>query len=201
MLSETSVTKVIVHPLVLLSVVDHFKRKLLGCWRAKCVLDVSNSFEVAFDEDDKDKSVWFLDHDYLENTYGIFKKVNVRERLLCQNDISINKLIRRYYSVLVLIDAKPNDQGLPPEVYIAVEEVHDDGSPTSKTFEHVGNGQLPVNHQIVYQLQDILNLLPDLAQENFTNTQCVEMNGKEKEKDDRDGEKEEKEKKLREREL
>ncbi|KAL9704574.1 hypothetical protein quinque_008092 [Culex quinquefasciatus] len=56
---------------------------------------------------------------------------------LCQNDISINKLIRRYYSVLVLIDAKPNDQGLPPEVYIAVEEVHDDGSPTSKTFEHV----------------------------------------------------------------
>ncbi|EDS30084.1 Dual specificity tyrosine-phosphorylation-regulated kinase [Culex quinquefasciatus] len=77
MLSETSVTKVIVHPLVLLSVVDHFKRKLLGCWRAKCVLDVSNSFEVAFDEDDKDKSVWFLDHDYLENTYGIFKKRSI----------------------------------------------------------------------------------------------------------------------------
>lgn len=82
MLSETSITKVIVHPLVLLSVVDHFKRKLLGCWRAKCVLDVSSSFEVPFDEDDKDKSVWFLDHDYLENTYGIFKKVNVRERLV-----------------------------------------------------------------------------------------------------------------------
>ncbi|EDS40779.1 U520 [Culex quinquefasciatus] len=121
MLSETSVTKVIVHPLVLLSVVDHFKRKLLGCWRAKGALDVSNSFAVPFDEDDKDKSVWFLDHDFLENTYGIFKKVN---------------LIRRYYSVLVLIDAKPNDLGLPTEVYIAVEEVHDDGSPTSKTFEH-----------------------------------------------------------------
>ena len=27
-------------------------------------------------EDDKDKSVWFLDHDYLENMYGMFKKVN-----------------------------------------------------------------------------------------------------------------------------
>ncbi|EDS39265.1 M12 mutant protein [Culex quinquefasciatus] len=129
MLSETSVTKVIVHLLVLLGVVDHFKRKLLGCWRAKSVLDVSDSFAVPSDEDDKDKSVWFLDHDYLENSYGIFKK-------------------------------------------------------------------LPVNHQIVYQLQDILNLLPDLAQEDFTDAQYVKMNGKEKEKDGRDGEKEEKEKNV-----
>ena len=48
--------KVIVHPLVLLSVVDHYNRMkkvgnqkrvvgaLLGCWRAKGVLDISNSF-------------------------------------------------------------------------------------------------------------------------------------------------------------
>ena len=33
-------------------------------------------YPVPFDEDDKDKSVWFLDHDYLENMYGMFKKVN-----------------------------------------------------------------------------------------------------------------------------
>ncbi|EDS27006.1 26S proteasome non-ATPase regulatory subunit 7 [Culex quinquefasciatus] len=119
MLSETSVTKVIVHLLVLLSVMDHFKRKLLGCWRAKSVLDVSNSFAVPFDEDDKDKSVWFLDNDYLENTYGIFKK------------------LRKIKIYLLKVD----------------------------------NGQLPVNHQIVYQLQDILNLLSDLAHGNFTDTQ------------------------------
>lgn len=31
---------------------------------------------VPFDEDDKDTSVWFLDHDYLEHMYGMFKKVN-----------------------------------------------------------------------------------------------------------------------------
>ncbi|XP_062558320.1 26S proteasome non-ATPase regulatory subunit 7 [Armigeres subalbatus] len=254
--SETSTTKVIVHPLVLLSVVDHFNRMgkignqkrvvgvLLGCWRAKGVLDVSNSFAVPFDEDDKDKSVWFLDHDYLENMYGMFKKVNARERVvgwyhtgpkLCQNDIAINELIRRYCpnSVLVIIDAKPKDLGLPTEAYIAVEEVHDDGTPTSKTFEHVpseigaeeaeevgvehllrdikdttvgslsqkitnqllglkglnaqlrdiknyllkvGNGQLPINHPIVYQLQDILNLLPDITQETFTDTLYVKTN-------------------------
>lgn len=31
---------------------------------------------VPFDEDAHDKSVWFLDHDYLECMYGMFKKVN-----------------------------------------------------------------------------------------------------------------------------
>lgn len=31
---------------------------------------------VPFDEDDKDKTVWFLDHDYLESMYSMFKKVN-----------------------------------------------------------------------------------------------------------------------------
>lgn len=177
-MNEVKVTKVIVHPLVLLSVVDHFNRMgkignqkrvvgvLLGCWRQKGVLDVSNSFAgtsrvycffsrfftfhlaVPFDEDDKDKSVWFLDHDYLDSMYGMFKKVNARERVvgwyhtgpkLHQNDIAINELIRRYCpnSVLVIIDAKPKDLGLPTEAYISVEEVHEDGTPTSKTFEHV----------------------------------------------------------------
>lgn len=55
-MNEVTVNKVIVHPLVLLSVVDHFNRMgkignqkrvvgvLLGCWRQKGVLDVSNSF-------------------------------------------------------------------------------------------------------------------------------------------------------------
>lgn len=103
---------------------------------------------VPFDEDEKDKSVWFLDHDYLESMYGMFKKVNARERVvgwyhtgpkLHQNDIEINELLRRYCpnSVLVIIDARPKELGLPTEAYIAVEEVHEDGTLTKKTFEHV----------------------------------------------------------------
>lgn len=208
-------------------------------------LDFLNvSFLVPFDEDDKDKSVWFLDHDYLENMYGMFKKVNARERVvgwyhtgpkLHQNDIAINELIRRYCpnSVLVIIDAKPKDLGLPTEAYQAVEEVHDDGSPTSKTFEHVpseigaeeaeevgvehllrdikdttvgtlsqritnqllglkglhsqlrdirdyliqvSEAKLPINHQIIYQLQDIFNLLPDINQEGFTKSFYIKNN-------------------------
>lgn len=46
---------------------------------------------------------------------------------LHQNDVAINELIRRYCpnSVLIIIDAKPKDLGLPTEAYQAVEEVHD----------------------------------------------------------------------------
>jgi hypothetical protein len=31
---------------------------------------------VPFEEDDRDPSIWFLDHSYLESMYQMFKKVN-----------------------------------------------------------------------------------------------------------------------------
>ena len=92
----------------------------------------------------------YLDHGYLEIMYQMFKKVNAKERIvgwyhtgpkLHQNDIKINDKIRNYcpQSVLVIIDAEPKTVGLPTEAYRSVEEVHDDGSPTTKTFEHVAS--------------------------------------------------------------
>merc|ERR1711973_658125 len=53
--------------------------------------------------------------------------------------ILINDLIRKYCpnSVLVIIDPKPTRVGLPTEAYKVVEEIHEDGTPTNKTFEHV----------------------------------------------------------------
>lgn len=255
------ISKVVVHPLVLLSVVDHFNRVstagsqrrvvgvLLGANR-KGILDVSNSFAVPFDEDDRDMDVWYLDRDYLENMYTMFKKVNAREKIvgwyhtgpkLHQNDIKVNELVNELVQksshnsvpVLVIIDAKPKDLGLPTEAYVAVEEVHDDGSPTSKTFEHVPSeigaeeaeevgvehllrdirnltagtlsqritsqlmslkglnkhlqdirnylekvamGKLPVNHTIIYHLQDVFNLLPDLNVAEFVKATSVKTN-------------------------
>lgn len=79
-------TEVCVHPLVLLSVVDHYNRVakdtqrrvvgvLLGT-RTRDKVDVSNSFAVPFEEDLKNASVWFLDHNFLENMFWMFKKVN-----------------------------------------------------------------------------------------------------------------------------
>ncbi|MBZ3879946.1 26S proteasome non-ATPase regulatory subunit 7 [Sciurus carolinensis] len=118
-------------------------------------------------------------------------------------------------TVLVIIDVKPKDLGLPTEAHISVEEVHNDGTPTSKTFEHVtseiaaeaaeevgritnrvhgskglnselldirsylekvATGKLPINHQVIYQLQDVFNLLPDVILQESVKASYLKTN-------------------------
>lgn len=78
--------KVIVHPIVLLSAVDHYNRvakntkkrvvgMLLGEY-SQGVLDVTNSYAVPFEEDERDPSIWFLDHSFHEAMFSMFKKVS-----------------------------------------------------------------------------------------------------------------------------
>lgn len=252
----TGVSRVIVHPMVLLSVVDHFNRLqktgyrrrtvgvMLGSCQSKGVLDVSNSFAVPFDEDPKDNEVWYIDSDYLETMYHMFKKVNAKEKIvgwyhtgpkLHSNDIKINDLMRTFCadSVLVIIDTESNSVGIPTEAYYSVEEVHDDGTPNVKTFEHVASEigaeeaeevgvehllrdikdtvygslgerisqqllglrgldqhlkqvkwyleqviakRLPVNNTIIYHLQDMLNLLPDVKHGPLMTSLCTKTN-------------------------
>lgn len=81
-----TITKVIIHPLVLLSTVDHYNRiakdsnkrvvgVLLGEIR-KGEVDVTNSFAVPFEEEDSSPHIWFLDHNFMENMGAMYKKVN-----------------------------------------------------------------------------------------------------------------------------
>jgi hypothetical protein len=77
----------VVHPLVLLSVTDHHARSvartsnkrvvgvLLGQDNGKTI-NVANSFGIPFEEDEKDSKTWFLDHNYIEQMFEMFKKVN-----------------------------------------------------------------------------------------------------------------------------
>jgi 26S proteasome regulatory subunit N8 len=39
-------------------------------------LDVTNSYAVPFEEDERDPSVWFLDHSYHESMFSMFKRIN-----------------------------------------------------------------------------------------------------------------------------
>ncbi|PGH30890.1 26S proteasome regulatory subunit rpn-8 [[Emmonsia] crescens] len=230
-----------VAPLVLLSVADHYGRSAKGT-RRRVVgvllgqndgknVRVSNSFAVPFEEDDKDPSVWFLDHNFVESMNDMFKKINAREKLigwyhsgpkLRAADLEINELFKRYTPnpLLVIIDVQPKEVGVPTDAYFAVEEIKDDGTTTSKTFVHtpsiieaeeaeeigvehllrdirdvavgtlstritaqlqslqglhlrlrdigqylqkVLDGDLPVNHAILGNLQDVFNLLPNLS--------------------------------------
>lgn len=45
------------------------------------------------------------------------------------SDLEINELFKRYTPnpVLVVVDVKPKDIGIPTDAYFAVEEVHDVG--------------------------------------------------------------------------
>ena len=72
---------------MLLSVADHHARLisrssnkrvigvLLGQDNGKTV-NVANSFGIPFEEDEKDSKTWFLDHNYIEGMWEMFKKVN-----------------------------------------------------------------------------------------------------------------------------
>ena len=105
--------QVVVHPLVLLSVTDHYnrsakntKKRVVGVLLGQVIGDTVNvanrfnlvfitgykiysfqvtvsaksgtsqltsSYAVPFEEDEKDPSVWFLDHNYHEAMYDMFR--------------------------------------------------------------------------------------------------------------------------------
>lgn len=191
----------------------------------------SDTPSVPFEEDEKDPSVWFLDHNYVESMREMFKKVNAREKLigwyhsgpkLRASDLEINELFKKYTPnpLLVIVDVQPKEVGVPTDAYFAIEEIKDDGTTTTKTFVHtpsiieaeeaeeigvehllrdirdvavgtlssritqqlqslqglhlrlrdigaylqkVLDGDLPINHAILGNLQDIFNLLPNLT--------------------------------------
>ncbi len=94
---------------------------------------------MPFEEDNDDPSVWFLDHNYVENMNDMFKKVNAREKLigwyhsgpkLRASDLEINELFKRYTPnpLLVIIDVQPKESGVPTDAYFAVEEIKDVGT-------------------------------------------------------------------------
>ena len=47
----------------------------------KGVLDVTNSYAVPFEEDERDPNIWFLDHSFHETMFSMFKKARARTAL------------------------------------------------------------------------------------------------------------------------
>jgi 26S proteasome regulatory subunit N8 len=85
-------SQVTIHPLVLLSVVDHYarvakdtKKRVVarqavrsgrGRIHPATFFDMSRVFAVPFEEDTTDSTIWFMDHSYMENMERMFRKVN-----------------------------------------------------------------------------------------------------------------------------
>jgi len=207
------------------------------------VIEATSSYALPFEEDERDPSIWFLDHSYHEEMYKMCRKVNVREKLvgwyttgpkIRAGDLQIDRLVRRYASkpVMVIIDVKPKQLGIPTEAYFAVEEVIE-GQQLQWTFKHVPSeigateaeevgvehllrdvkdmtistlsnqitqklsslrglasrlqevdaylqnvlsGRLPINHQIIYGLQDVFNLLPNTNVDELVKAFAVKTN-------------------------
>jgi len=148
---------VVVHPIVLLGVVDHYNRVAKGTTKrvvgtllgevTDFKLHITNCFAVPFEEDQRDPQVWFMDHNYHEQMFQMFKKVNAKERVvgwystgpkIKSSDLSIHELYRRYCTepVLVVLDVQPKDLDLPMEAYYSVQEQTSD-EVFKRTFLHV----------------------------------------------------------------
>jgi 26S proteasome regulatory subunit N8 len=148
---------VVVHPIVLLSVVDHYhrvakdtKKRVVGMLLGSSsngVVDVTNCYAVPFEEDERDLKIWYLDHSYHEQMFAMFKKVNASEKLvgwystgpkIKPGDVQIDALVRHYTPnpVMIIIDVKPKPLGIPTEAYHAVEEIKE-GQQQQWTFRHV----------------------------------------------------------------
>jgi len=164
--TPSEVVDVTVHPLVLLSAADHYHRVARNTQRrvvgvllgnvSRGRVDATNSFAVPFEEDRKNPAVFYLDHNYLENMLGMFRKINVKERVvgfystgpqIRPNDLRIHSLLNRFLPagastppVFVIIDVRPNRQSIPTTAYRVVEEVEASSSSNAqvlKTFAHV----------------------------------------------------------------
>lgn len=247
--------QVIVHPLVLLSVVDHYNRvakdtqkRVVGVLLGevhKGKVDITNSYAVPFEEDPKDSAVWFLDFNYHERMFRMFKKVSARERVvgwystgpkIKPADMEINELFRRSTPnpVLVIIDVNPKDDlEIPTDAYVCIQTDAETRAEAKPTFIHlpsevgayeaeevgvehllrdirdttesslsdqingklnalrslekrlkemvvylddVAQGKMAVNHQIIYNIQDMFNLAPNLKVEQLVKAFAVNTN-------------------------
>ena len=109
---------------------------------------VNSSFAVPFEEDKKDPDVWYLDHNYLATMETMFRKVDAREYVvgfystgpkIRANDLQIEELMREYVAqpIFVIIDVRPDYEGVPVKAYMAVETLQEDGKETKLAFTHL----------------------------------------------------------------
>ncbi|KAG2242229.1 hypothetical protein Bca52824_095930 [Brassica carinata] len=236
-ISARTIEKVVVHPLVLLSIVDHYNRVARTRASASSVFfSVAAPRYLPFEEDDRDPSIWFLDHNYHESMFHMFKRINAKEHVigwystgpkLRENDLDVHALFSGYVPnpVLVIIDVQPKELGIPTKAYYAVEEVKENATQKPEKIaahevEEIGvehllrdvkdttistlatevtakltalkgldassgdpsyldlviEGKLPLNHEILYHLQDVFNLLPNLNVNELVKAFSVKTN-------------------------
>ena len=172
--------QIVVHPIVLLSVVDHYyrlaketNRRVIGALLGEYIddkVDITNCYAIPFEEDPKDIKIWYVDHVYSEQMLEMFQKINSKEKIvgwyssgpkIRPHDIEINEVFRKYCDkpIFVIIDVqeKKESLGIPAESYIMREEVDQEGQ-LIKTFFKLNTSieaSLPEEIGVEFMLKDI----------------------------------------------
>ncbi|KAI5191433.1 26S proteasome regulatory subunit N8 [Nematocida minor] len=151
----SSTRPIVVHPLVLLSAVDHYARldqpRVVGTLLGHIengVIHVTNSYAVPFDELEHNLDVWFFDTSYNESMYKLYSKVNNMEHILGwyhtggylhKNDLQITQTFRSYCSdpILAVIDVENSAHGGPVKCYKLERENTLYSESTQFVFSHV----------------------------------------------------------------
>ncbi|KOB61675.1 hypothetical protein PFHG_03350 [Plasmodium falciparum HB3] len=134
---------VVVHPIVLLSVVDHYnriasntKKRVLGTIlgeKIDGVVHITNSYALPFEEDIKDINIFYIDDNYNENLFNMIRKINTRP-----NDIFINEIFYKYHHapIFLLVNVHTDQSIFPVNAYVAIEKaIHE--NKFRKTFIHI----------------------------------------------------------------
>ena len=142
MINDNEPTGVKMHPIALLSIVDHHERtvgnkknkRALGVLlgeNIENVYEITNSYAVPFDEISEKDGVWFVDHNFHETMFSMFKKINIKEKVLGwyvtgstfkKHDIQINELFAQYCDnpVMIVVNVKgKNPVELPTKAFFS----------------------------------------------------------------------------------
>lgn len=147
------------HPIALLSIVDHHeravgnkkKKRALGALlgeNVNGVFEITNSYALPFTEKEG-QGIYVLDHNYHEIMFAMFKKINIKEKFLGwyttgttfkKNDLEINEIFSEYTKdpVLIVVDVKgKNSLELPTKAFVS-ERIVDKRGYLVRGFKNIG---------------------------------------------------------------
>lgn len=160
MSSNNSIERVAVHPIVLLSIADHHNRvvpegqdkRVIGILLGdeyQGQVNVLQCFAVPFEEEPTDKTVWFVDTNFIDEMYALHRKVTLKEHIVgwysskskvSPNDLDIHHMMRRYCPdpVFITTDVGASDpHEIPVSAFVGAERVRPDGQPIVTSFQNV----------------------------------------------------------------
>jgi 26S proteasome regulatory subunit N8 len=112
-------------------------------------VNVLQCFAIPFEEEPADPTVWFVDTNFIDDMYGLHRKVTLKEKIVgwysskstvSPNDLDIHQMMRRYTPnpIFITTDVGASDpHEIPVSAFLGAERVRPDGQPIVTSFQNV----------------------------------------------------------------